>query len=302
MIRPESQILTLLTPVYNRAACLPALYRSLQEQTDFHFEWIAVDDGSTDESGALLDGWEKTETAFPVTVIHKENGGKHTAVNEGVRLAGGDFVFVVDSDDTLTPDAVEKVRRWCAEIRDRKDLVGVASSCGYPDGTRLGHFPEGKEWVDASNIERLKLHMETDMAEIYRTETLKQFPFPIFPGERFLGESLIWDEIATQGYKLRWYRDIVYISEYRPDGLTQNLTDNIRQCFEGFTAVKKKGWFSYPFPFNWKALVSYLDVAVALGKSRDEIIRRMDISQFQFRSALMLSRIKGILKRQRAVQ
>lgn len=296
MISTDAPILTLLTPAYNRETRLPALYRSLQVQTDPCFEWIIVDDGSSDGTAVLLDRWKATETGFPITVLHKPNGGKHTAVNLGVKYASGDFVFIVDSDDTLTADAVEKVRMWCAEIRDRKDLAGVASCCGFADGTRLGHFPEDQEWVEASNIDRLKLHMESDKAEIYRTEIMKKFPFPVFPGEKFLGESVIWDEIAIRGYKLRWYRDIVYISEYLPDGLTRNLTDNIRQAFEGYTAVKKKGWDCYPFPFNWKALVSYLDDSTSLGKSRKEIMSRMEIGIPSYFIARSLSRIKVVIK------
>ena len=82
--------LTVLTPTYNRAALLPRLFESLCRQTCKDFEWIVVDDGSTDETEAVVRSVGR-EAAFPVRYLRKENGGKHTAVNLGVREAEGSW-------------------------------------------------------------------------------------------------------------------------------------------------------------------------------------------------------------------
>lgn len=88
---------TILTPTYNRAYTLPRLYNSLLNQSDMRFVWVIVDDGSTDNTKALVESF-KTDN-FPIMYLYKENGGKHTAVNLGVKYIDTKYTFIVDSDD-----------------------------------------------------------------------------------------------------------------------------------------------------------------------------------------------------------
>jgi glycosyltransferase involved in cell wall biosynthesis len=81
---------TIFTPTFNREHLLPRLYKSLCEQTYKDFEWLVVDDGSTDNTEILLKKYI-AEADFPIRYISKSNGGKHTAINEGVRQAKGLF-------------------------------------------------------------------------------------------------------------------------------------------------------------------------------------------------------------------
>ena len=99
--------ITILTPAYNRASLLPRLFDSLLRQTFKDFEWIVVDDGSTDNTHEVLASIkERCGDAFPMTCLYKENGGKHMAINMGVTRAQGELFFIVDSDDMLPPDAL----------------------------------------------------------------------------------------------------------------------------------------------------------------------------------------------------
>ena len=111
-------LLTVCTPTYNRAHTLPRLYESLVRQTSQDFEWLVVDDGSTDNTRELVDGWV-AEGRIRIRYVYKENGGKPSAHNLGVRLAAGELFFCVDSDDYLTDNAVELIlSAW--ENADRK--------------------------------------------------------------------------------------------------------------------------------------------------------------------------------------
>lgn len=228
-------MITILTPTYNRAYRLDTLYQSLIRQTCKDFEWIIVDDGSTDRTRALFEGWNKD--GISIQYIYKENGGKHTAVNVGVNVAKGDFIFIVDSDDYLIENAIEKVCDWTREIEDDANFAGVSGLRGYSRDKCIGEHPK-KDYVDCTNLERKKYSLRGDKAEIYRRSILLKYPFPEFPGEHFLPEDIVWNAIAADEYKLRWHNEIIYIGEYLPDGLTLGGQEQDKRinCFEGYTA------------------------------------------------------------------
>ena len=97
--------LTLFTPTYNRAHLLERLYSSIKKQTYHHFEWLIVDDGSTDNTNEVVKTFIE-EGIITIKYVFKRNGGKHRAINEGVQQAQGELFFIADSDDMLPPDAL----------------------------------------------------------------------------------------------------------------------------------------------------------------------------------------------------
>lgn len=212
-------MLTIFTPVFNRAHLIPRLYESLLRQTSFDFEWLVVDDGSEDELEPLMNELLATEK-FCVRFYKKKNGGKHTAINYGVSLARGEFFFIVDSDDYLERTAVEKILFFYRQIEADPSFAGVCGIKASFSGQKIcGEV--GWATLDCSSIDfRHKFLIQGDVAEAYRTEILKQYPFPSFPGENFLTESIVWNRIA-KSYKLRFFNEIVYYAEYLPDGLSQ---------------------------------------------------------------------------------
>mgnify|MGYP003214151433 CR=1 FL=1 len=129
--------LTVFTPTYNRAYILGKLYESLCRQTAGDFEWIVVDDGSTDGTEALVRGWSSM-APFSLRYVRQANGGKHRAINRGVREARGELFFIVDSDDYLADNAVERVLSQYDTVRGREDFAGVCGMKVYPDGHRVG--------------------------------------------------------------------------------------------------------------------------------------------------------------------
>ncbi len=232
-------MITIFTPTYNRAHTLPRLYDSLCNQTCKDFEWLIVDDGSSDSTDSIVCEWSKNNNGFSISYFKKENGGKPRAINYAVERAEGEFFFIVDSDDYLTSDALEKMTKWCNEIRDINDIIGVGAAQGSSSDTYIKKIPSIKpgEYADATNLQRADFNINVDMCEAYKTELFKKFPMAEWPGENFAPEQIAINSIALAGYKVRWHSDIVYISSYRDDGLTKGVNSLIARNPMGYAMM-----------------------------------------------------------------
>ena len=215
-------MITVFTPVYNRAYIINQLYQSLLHQNNYDFEWLLIDDGSTDNIAELVSRWIADTKDFEIRFYRQPNGGKHRAINKGVQLAKGDAFLIVDSDDYLTEDAIDTVNGYWTQIQDKPEFAGVSGLRMHQNGQMIGGRPKFEEYVDATNLERAVYGLEGDKAEVYKTEILKSFPFPEFEGERFVTEAVVWNKIAYQGYKIRWFKKGIVICDYLEDGLTAN--------------------------------------------------------------------------------
>ena len=213
-------MITVFTPTYNRGYIITKLYESLKRQTDKDFEWLVVDDGSTDNTQKIFDEIIVNEKGFSIRYIKKQNGGKHRAINLGVSKAYGDLFFIVDSDDYLSDDAIAKIKNWVSSLDGNHKFSGVAGLRGYSDDKVIGGKGNNEKYIDATNLERKKKNLLGDKAEVYFTEILKKYPFPEFDGENFITEEVVWNKIAADGYYIRWFSDVIYFTEYLPDGLT----------------------------------------------------------------------------------
>ena len=217
--------LTIHTATYNRAYILGKAYESLCAQTCKDFEWIITDDGSTDGTDVLVRSWQEKENGFPIVYNPLKHVGLPRALNSGVACTSGLWFMRLDSDDHLLPCTVEKVLGWIAEIEDQEEFVGVGFAKCQPDGSFMKNQtplidPDG--YVDASNTEREKYHLDMDMCEAERTSLLRRFPHRVWPTESFAPEQLNHNAMALAGYKYRWRAEKLYICDYLTDGLTQN--------------------------------------------------------------------------------
>lgn len=217
--------ITILTPTYNRASLLPRLFDSLLRQTNKDFEWIVVDDGSTDDTREVVANLkEKCGGAFPMGYVYKANGGKHMAINIGAERARGELLFIADSDDLLTDDALKTVANSWHDISDDKSFAGIAGLDITMDTREVIGSGLPQEHIDCNAIDiRYRHHVTGDMKEVFRTEVLREFPFPEFAGERFCPEQLVWFRMARR-YRLRYINKPIYIADYQPDGITAGIT------------------------------------------------------------------------------
>ncbi|VXB17482.1 Glycosyltransferase family 2 protein [Enhydrobacter sp. AX1] len=214
-------IITVFTPTYNRAYMIDKLYDSLCRQTCKDFEWIVVDDGSVDNTEELIQNFIQ-ENKIHIVYYKQKNQGKHIAINKGVELAKGELFFIVDSDDILPKDSLEIVIEKYQSIKDDETIAGLAGRRGYISGGYIGTNKTYDDVIMTSIDFRFKKKIAGDMAEVYKTKVIRQYPFPQFEGERFCPEALVWKRIDQQ-YKMLWFSDIIYEGEYIPDGLTANI-------------------------------------------------------------------------------
>mgnify|MGYP003608468867 CR=1 FL=1 len=270
-------MITIMTPTYNRAYILPIAYESLKKQTCFDFEWLIVDDGSNDNTEELVKSWIADNNNFQVAYYKQVNGGKHRAVNKGVSLAKYDYFFILDSDDSLTFDAVEKVHEWINAIDDLDGFAGVSGLKGIGGNAVGGKM--NKPFIDATNLERKKYGLLGDKAEIYKTEILRKYPFPEFEGENFLRESASWDRIAKDGFKLRWYNEIIYICDYIEDGLTKNTNAlTYARNFQGFIYCSKLYLETHNLFYSLNKCGDFYCVAKLKGLSKRESAKLLNTS------------------------
>ena len=200
--------ITVLTPAYNRGKLLQRLYESLCNQDCKDFEWLIVDDGSTDDTGERVEQMKQIAD-FPISYHKKENGGKHTT-------------FIVDSDDFLTGDAISCVNETYKKYKNESDLCGFSFLRGKPDGGYLSTSGVPQDGMKESYVEcRINRSIGGDMAEVWYTHCLKEYLFPEFQGEKFLGEDIVWVRMSEK-YKMRFFNRVVYISDYLEGGLTNN--------------------------------------------------------------------------------
>ena len=211
--------ITVFTPTYNRAYIIGQLYRSLQKQTFLNFEWVVVDDGSSDNTQELFTDWQQEQNPFPIHYVRQPNGGKCSAINHGLDLARGRLFFTVDSDDYLTDDALEKIICWEAELPSSGKYCGLAGNLGTSEKTTPNRLFDGGFW-DGTALDRYGI-VDGERAMVFYTDVHRQYRYPVFPGEKFLTEAVTWNRMANDGYRMRFYNDIIWVYEYKEDGLTK---------------------------------------------------------------------------------
>ena len=285
--------LTIFTPTYNRAFILGQLYQSLIRQTCHDFEWLIVDDGSADDTEALVRGWLEAKNPFPIRYHRQENGGKHRAINKGLGLAEGALFFTVDSDDYLTDDAVEKVLAWEAALPADGNYCGFAGNLGTAPDTTPNRIFDGPHF-DGTALDRYGI-IDGERAMVFYTRIHRQYPYPEFSGEKFMTEAVAWNRMAHDGYKMRFFNDIIWVYEYQEDGLTKAGNSLfmrnprgyglfLREKTEFLGQSRLKLW--YTITCDMSATYSAGEIAAFLG-APDPLIRGI----------LMLRKLLGHLRR-----
>ena len=212
--------LSIITPTYNRAHLLPVLYKSLTRQTCKDFEWIVIDDGSTDNTDDLILQW-KDEADFDVIFVRKENGGKHTALNASHPYIHSNLVLIADSDDWLVDEAVQTIVDDWKRFEDDCGICGISYLRGSDPEHSLGgrHYRKPEEISDFITI-KVNDSSDCGSCETIRADVFKEYPFPEYPDEKFIGESYLWFN-AGYKYKTVYIDKILYITEFFDDGLTR---------------------------------------------------------------------------------
>jgi glycosyltransferase involved in cell wall biosynthesis len=215
-------LFTVFTPTYNRAHTLHRVYQSLEVQTYRDFEWLIIDDGSTDNTHEIVKAWQK-ESKFVIRYILQDNSGKHVAFNRGVKEAKGKLFLTFDSDDACLPNALERFKYYWDSIPNnlKNHFSAVTALCVNQHGNLVGDlFPF--DITDSNSIEiKTKHNVYGEKWGFQKTDILKEFPFPELAGEKFITEAIVWNRIAKK-YKTRYVNEKLRIyHEESSDSLTK---------------------------------------------------------------------------------
>lgn len=238
--------LSIVTPTYNRAYILSKCYDSLVAQTCQDFEWIVVDDGSTDTTEELVQSFV-LEKKISIRYIKTENGGKHLAHNVGAEKAQGEMFLCLDSDDQLTENCVAYVKEFW-QANQKEGITGVLAKRGSIQ-TRIPICGEwDKNLKSATMFDLFNKHkFQGDTALFFRTEILKKEKFISFENEKFIPETALYCEIDKYGEMLLVDK-VLYLTEYLPDGLTAKFHSLLQKNPNGtsYTYYQQlcmaKGW------------------------------------------------------------
>ena len=233
--------LTIFTPMYNRVYILPRLYESLCKQTMKDFEWLVVDDGSTDDTSRFITNCIE-ENKIIIKYYHKKNGGKASAYNLATKHACGELFLCVDSDDYLVNNAVERVEAlWKTDrnkVHNEKKVIGQIYFRQHINQTPITKCSGSVEFSTLLNFYR-QHGLRGDTMLVYKTAIVSKHSFPEYEGEKFIPEAFIYDQYDEEGV-LHIYREVLYIGEYLPDGYTASIRKINHDNPKGYEAFIKQ--------------------------------------------------------------
>ena len=209
---------TVFTPTFNRKELLEKLYESLQKQTFKDFEWLIVDDGSTDGTKEKVEEF-LSEKKLEIKYYFKENGGKQRAYNFATEKANGELFICLDSDDKYVENGLETILKYWKKYEKNSDIAGMGYLSTYPNREIIGSsFPE-KEMISTQFEIYNKYGVKGDKGLMFRTEIIKKYKFPVFEDEKFITEAVVYNRICEK-YKMAYVNEKIEIKEYQEDGLT----------------------------------------------------------------------------------
>lgn len=215
-----------IVPVYNMEKSLKTCVESILNQTLSNIEIVLIDDGSTDNSGAICDAYASEDRR--ITVVHKENGGIADAMNIGLDNITGEYILFVDSDDFIDCNMAEIMLRTLLE--SKADIV----QCGYVihslDGKVIRNI-EGKD----SDIQKTDEILETYFlwrgiwgnlsAKLFKTDLFSEIRFPA--GRTFADVPVI-PYILCQCKKYKIIKNMFYHIMSNPQSASRAKLDEKR--------------------------------------------------------------------------
>lgn len=229
--------LTVFTPAFNRAHLLPRIYESLKNQTCKDFMWLIIDDGSTDDTRAVVQKFLQ-EKEVEISYLFQQNQGMHGSHNTAYENIITPLNTCIDSDDCMPIDAVEKIiTKWEAVENKEKygGLVGL-------DADLTGRLIGSKFVTPTTTLEDFYLKGGTgDKKLVYRTAVIQQYPpYPLFHGEKYVGLGYKY-LLADQDYELVTLNEILVLVDYQQGGSSNNMFRQYYNNPRGFAFIRKQG-------------------------------------------------------------
>lgn len=217
--------LTVFTPTYNRASLLERCYRSLQHQTNKDFIWFVIDDGSSDNTKEVVQGWAKEEKSFDIVYFYKENGGLHTAYNMAIANLETELAVCIDSDDYMPENAVELILDFWK--KNGSDKYAGITGLDFDANTNQnigGYYPDNMKSINLIDVLVGRYpSVYGDKKHVVRSELYKKVaPMGSFEGEKNFNPHYLHLKISENYDFLILNKNLVYV-DYQETGMTNNM-------------------------------------------------------------------------------
>ncbi|MFF3022027.1 glycosyltransferase family 2 protein [Gottfriedia sp. NPDC057948] len=253
--------LTVFTPTFNRAYCLHKCYESLKNQTCKEFIWLIIDDGSTDNTKELVKGWIE-ENKIEIMYYWQKNQGMHGAHNTAYQKIVTELNVCIDSDDYMPLEAVEKIIEYWNQFGN-DNVSGIIGLDAYSDGKIIGtQLPVNRKQTRLFDLYN-KFGVTGDKKLVYRTELTKEFPYPLFKNERYVGLAYKYHMLDKQ-YEMLLMNEILCHVEYLADGSSLNMLGQYIKNPNGF-AFYRKEMMKLPFAsqlFKFRQAIHYVSSSI----------------------------------------
>lgn len=245
-------LVTVFTAAYNRGYNIKSLYKSLLQQTDKDFEWLIINDGSTDntleEIKAVI---ASHDGSFPIRLYSRENKGLMATINEGLDYSECELFWRLDSDDLAKEDAIELIHKYYPLIADNPKLCAVVFLSLKADRSVNGFHPFKEVTTSDFTSYRVFHNAKGDRAEVMKTDVFRNFKFPKFGEEKFCSECLVWNRIA-KNYDAVYVPEGIYIKLDADDSITADLYKWLRKNCRGTAEGYYEMMIDQRLPFRWR--------------------------------------------------
>ena len=292
--------LTIFTPTYNRIQTLGRVYQSLLKQTCKDFNWLIIDDGSTDNTKDLVEQWI-LENKIKIRYHFKENGGKHTAMKLAYELANTKFLLAIDSDDELTPDAIEIFQNEWEKIEEeglQDTFAEVRAHFIRPDGSLIGNYimPDEIKSLDSNWHEMvLKNRNNNELIVCWNLKKLiecVQIPDKFWLSDKvnFFGEATLWARIGLI-YKTRYINKSLGIAHNDAGESLLRISDKTKGHYNNLVGNKyfldeNLNHFFWNPKYFFNLILKFIISGIELDYSPVFLIKSM--KSFRFRFAFIL--------------
>ena len=234
--------ISVIVPVYNAERYLKKCIDSILAQTFRDFEVLLIDDGSTDLSGSICDGYADADKR--VRVFHKQNEGVSQARNDGIKQATGEYLAFSDSDDTVEPDWLETLRQKAEQTNADLAVCNFYTVSAFGKEARHHAFAEGKVLEGEALKTRLYQAIATcnDVGlfalwnKLFRADTIRASGLSFQKGMSFGEDMLFLLDVYRQAKCIAFSEKPLYNYEMRETGLFSaykpTFARDILTCYE----------------------------------------------------------------------
>lgn len=262
--------LTVFTPTYNRAHTICRTYESLCKQTCKDFEWMVIDDGSTDNTQELIQQYID-ENIIPIQYIYKENGGLHTGYNTAYANIQTELNVCIDSDDFMPDNAVELIiNTW--RTRGSEKYAGIIGLDYFADTQEPigGKFPEDMTECYQLDLITKKIHTR-DAKQVMRTELMRKVAPQIgFPGEKNFNPFYMIVQVCDDYPLIVLNENLCFVEYQQTDSMSAGIYRQYMNSPRSFAKMRIQAMTLKRSPFSYKlrANIHYVSSCI-IAKDKD---------------------------------